>query len=701
MTFSSENENAMKRGWMLLLFVAAYVFSIAIRMIWVSQMGDNPNFIWNNELMINTNDGYYFASGAQQELFGTLQHNPRVPDWLSYGVVFFTTILVQYSPFSLDTVILYLPAIVSSIVVIPIILIGRLYGSTLAGFFAALIGAIAWSYYNRTMTGYYDTDMFSAMMPMFILYFLLATLETEKRIYMLLSALSILIYPFLYDSGLSLIYAMGLLYMGYMAVFHRQDTFTWHSIILIAIALMGIPFWVKFALVIGLYFVFLKTVFTQQKLMVAAAVAVLLFLYTGNVFTIIWDKFSGYYFRGVDESGGLRFYEVAQTVREAGQIPFDVMANRISGSVPGVLAALVGYLLLVVRHRGFVLALPLIGIGVFSLWGGLRFTVYAVPVAAISVVYLFIVISRYLENKLAKIAMVAALTGAMLYPNITHIIGYKVPTVFGKPEVEALDRLSKMGSDKDYVLTWWDFGYPIWYYANKNTLIDGGKHNHDNFLISQMMLGDSQLEAARLSRLSVETYIASHYRIVADELFRNGKPDQVDVGNYLETLQYGSPEIPSATRDVYWFLPFKMLRILPTVAAFSNRDLNSGQNYPDHFFYQARQMKESKEMIDLGGGVALLKRSGNVRLGQSEVPLKSFYTLRADKNGKMQVSENPVHSNGRLSIVYLPNYGTALLMDEYFLNSNYIQMFLFDRYDSDLFEPVVKSPLVKIYKLKI
>ena len=90
---------------------------------------------------------------------------------------------------------------------------------------------------------------------------------------------------------------------------------------------------------------------------------------------------STYFNRGIEDVG-LHFYQVKQTVREAGIIPFDTMANRISGSVLGVFAALAGYIILVIRHKEFILALPLIGIGLFSLVGGLRFTVYAVPVAA-------------------------------------------------------------------------------------------------------------------------------------------------------------------------------------------------------------------------------------------------------------------------------------------------------------------------------
>jgi len=132
--------------------------------------------------MINTNDGYYFASGAQQALFGMHMDNPRIPSVWSYGTVALTVLLAKITPFSLETITLYLPAIVSSLVVIPIILIGRLFGMTWWGFFSALLGAVVWSYYNRTMVGYYDTDMFSAMAPMFILYFLMkSTMDMTLR----------------------------------------------------------------------------------------------------------------------------------------------------------------------------------------------------------------------------------------------------------------------------------------------------------------------------------------------------------------------------------------------------------------------------------------------------------------------------------------------------------------------------------------
>jgi len=230
--------NQVTTKQMLGLMLLAYMFSFAVRMIWVWQFKDDPNFYWNDQLMINTNDGYFFASGAQEALSGLHTENPRVFGIWDYGLIFFTTLFAKITPFSLETIILYMPAVISSLVVVPIILIARLYGESLWGFFAALLGSIAWSYYNRTMIGYYDTDMFSAMAPMFILFFLMkSTIDFNLRS-ALYAAIAIVIYPFLYDQGLAIVYAMGMIYGVYMVWFHKDEKTTYASLILIFLALM-------------------------------------------------------------------------------------------------------------------------------------------------------------------------------------------------------------------------------------------------------------------------------------------------------------------------------------------------------------------------------------------------------------------------------------------------------------------------------
>ena len=696
------NEDNKTPNYTLLgtLMLITYIFSMLIRMIWVYQFQDNPQFIWNDQLMINTNDGYYFASAAQKWLEGTLQYNNQVKDLFYTAAITFSAFATSLLPISLDTAILYMPAIISSLVVIPIILIGRLFNITAVGFFAALLGSIAWSYYNRTMIGYFDTDMFSAMAPMFILYFLLATIKTEKAKFALYSALSILIYPFLYDHGQAIIYAMGVIYMMYMIMFHRKDTFTYHSILLISIGLMAFNPWLQLLTIFLIFFAIQKKFITANISFYASLVTVFLFLYTGHIFDLILSKVMLYFNRGVEDQG-LHFFQVIQTVREAGQIPFETMANRISGSTIGLFAALAGYIVLVMRHKEFILALPLIGIGVFSLIGGLRFTVYAVPIAAISAIFLFHVIALYAKEKKTYYLILTVLSIGIIYPNITHIISYKVPTVFMSKEVQVLDNLKQQSSSKDYVITWWDYSYPIWYYSDKNTLIDGGKHQNDNFIVSEILLTTSQLEAARLSRLAVETYVTSDYQTVSDTLFKNHQPDQVDVSAYLENLRYGDIKLPAKSRDVFLYLPMRMLDILPTVKIFSNLDLSTGHPLSKPFFYSTQRFQDSGNVIQFGNGIALLKQEGMIQIGQQKVPLGEFIKVRYNQNGKLDINRKTITPMGPITVIYLESYQRFLILDNEYLNSTFIQMYVFENYDKTLFEPVILDPLVKIYKLKV
>lgn len=696
--FKLEEEKLSTKKIVLLMLIA-YAFSFLVRMIWVYQFNGVDSFYWNNQLMINTNDGYYFASSAQQFLEGMHIDNPRVVSWLSQATSFVTVLAVKLTPFSLESAILYMPAIISSLVVIPMILIANLYRVPLLGFFSALIGSIAWSYYNRTMVGYYDTDMFSAMAPMFILYFLLSAIEDEKLESSLYAALAIFSYPFLYNSGLSIIYSIGLLYMAYMIVFHRKDTFTYQSIVLITIALLQFNMFAKTLLIFATYFVMKKEMLKAEHIKYAAYVLILFFLFYSNMFGIIFAKIAGYTAKGA-EGEGLKFYGVAQTVREAGKIPFETMANRISGSELGVIVSLIGYIMMVIKYRPFILALPLIGIGVFSLMGGLRFTVYAVPIAAMGALFAFYVIGSFIANKKAKYTLLTLFTLAMLLPNIVHIIGYKVPTVFNKQEVKVLDKLKSEGSEKDYIVTWWDYGYPLWFYTNKNTLIDGGKHNQDNFLASKILSSTSQKEAAYLSRLAVEKYVETN-STVAPLLFSDAEGKAVDVSDYFLGLKNDMVSIPKKTREIYIYLPLRMLNIFPTVNVFSNLDLNSGQSFARPFFYQSSSARDMGNMLSLGGGVMIDKKSGKLKLGNQTVPLKQMIVSQIDNKGKVHNQVQTINPTSRFSVIFMKSYGKFLVLDDKMFNSLFIQLFVLGNVDSRYFESVIEDPLAKVYRVKI
>ncbi len=304
--------------------------------------------------------------------------------------------------------------------------------------------------------------------------------------------------------------------------------------------------------------------------------------------------------------------ESKQTIREAGQIPFSMFANRISGSEIGVFIAFIGYIVLVIKHRAFILALPLMGIGAFALLGGLRFTVYAVPMAAMGAIYLFFVLGDFFKDKKLKYLFILLATAAMIYPNVTHIIEYKVPTVLNKAEVEDLVKLNEIADAKDYTLSWWDYGYPIWYYSETSTLIDGGKHINDNFIISKIMQTSSPELAANLSRLAVETYVDSNYTNIANTMFRNGKEDQLDPNLLLSELESNTYALPEKTRDIYLYLPYRMLRIFPTVAVFGNLDLTTGKAERKISFYPTSAVGNKDGVVTFGNGITFDTQKGEI-----------------------------------------------------------------------------------------
>ena len=706
-------ENKLTLGYVFL----AYIFVFAFHLYWVYWAHNISEFYWHGQLMINNVDGYYFGSGAQRILDGLHLDNPRLDGIWHYGLAVVTAYASKFFHISIDSVMLYMSAIISSLVVIPIVLIGKLYKNIDWGFLAALIGGIGWSYYNRTLAGYYDTDMFSASLPMFILYFLLKAIKDKSILYTLIAGITVILYPWLYDQGLSIVYGMGIMAFIYMVVFHFKDEFTYKFIIVFAVSLLTIDPIIRIALLAVLYFLFKNKEFNLKDLQIVSIISVLVFFYTGNVFGIILNKVFSYS-TSTTSYDTLKFLNVNRTVSEASHIPWNIVFDRIMGSSLGLVIAVFGYILLVKKYKEFIIALPLWGIGFFAFVGGLRFTVYAVPIAAISGIYFFIWIINKLkkDNIKQKVLILVGGTLFLIAPNITHIVGcceksellssikkiyplssypYLTPTTFKKSEVKVLDELRKKSNDKDYVITWWDYGYPIWYYADVNTLIDGGKHNEDNYIVSKILTTQNPYLAANLSKLAIKTYVDTK-KTVATQLFLKDKK-AIDVDNFLDKVGSKEYKSPTLNRDVFVMFPYRMFNILPTVQAFSNRNINTGAVYKNHFFYKGRVAKRGKYLFVKNIPIDLSKAI--IKLGRNNVPIKEFDFVAYDRKGKLEVKQQRVRENG-LNVIILKSYGEAIIVDDFYYNSSFIQMFVFEHYNHQLFEPVVLNPLMKVYKVK-
>ncbi|WP_172199891.1 STT3 domain-containing protein [Campylobacter sp. RM16188] len=762
------------------LIAVAFAFSVFCRMYWVYWASAYEPFFWNDQLMISTNDGYAFAEGARDMMAGF--HQPNDLSYYGRSLSSLTYVLASFLPFKFETIILYMSVFFSSLIVVPVILIAREYGMLKVGFVAALLASIANSYYNRTMAGYYDTDMLVIVLAVFVLWSMVRLVESKQRSNLIYIPVFILIYNWWYPSSFSLNSAMIGLFLIYTLIFDRTNKLNYEALIFMIIALTNIDYVPKFSIIIALYaaIYFKPEIWNKKTIAILAACAVALFAACGGLKPIIFQlKF--YIFRDVAESTGLTFhyYNVNQTIRESSIVPFDTFAQRISGHVITFIVAFIGTVLMAFKFRSFLLATPMLLLGFLAVKGGLRFTVYAVPVMALGFGYIlnlsinslkdgkhfkkfciaalavfiatlclyfdrfygaineslpvfgqnlalvipvsevkigsylifalvfafacgisYLIINSVKSNRILSRLALISITLVALAPCVWHIYGYKVSTVFVQKEVESVSKLEQIAGREDYTLAWWDYGYPIRYYADTKTLIDGGKHlGRDNFAVS-FALGEPQRASANMARLEVEYTERKFSEKFGSNLAQMMKEyNFTDVNLFLNSLNDKEFKLPNKTRDIYYYLPDAMMHIFPVALQFSRLDLSSGKKYEDLLFHIGRPYSLSKDRIDIGNGFSISNDATTLSFAGEKIPMNTYYETNYNEKEELVVKKFERDKDGKIYVVYMKDYGRFLVLDKQSLDSTYVQLFVFENYDKELFEPVLLNGAVKIYKL--
>ncbi|KAA6225470.1 MULTISPECIES: STT3 domain-containing protein [unclassified Campylobacter] len=784
-----KNENLQA----LLLIIFAYAFSVLARFYWVLWAGGFEQFYFNNQLMIISNDGYAFAEGARDMIAGFHQEN----DLSYYGssLSTLTYLLYKFSPFQFESILLYMSTFFSSLIVIPIILIAKEYKVLFMGFMAAIIACIAKSYYNRTMSGYYDTDMLVIVLPMFILYFMIRLILRKDDLMLLALPLCIGIYLWWYPSSYTLNVSLIGLFLIYNFIFHRKEKLFYMAVILSAICLSNIAWFYQSAIIVLLFTFFiliLKEKYCNFLFLGILGLLTLVFLiFSGGIDPILYQlKF--YIFRddaSTSLTQGFVYFNVNLTIQEVESIDLDTFMQRISNNALIFLASFLGFLWLVKEHKSMILSLPMLVLGFLALKGGLRFTIYSVPIMAlgfgflslkllnflksfnfktliqkrlyqlsifafclvvllISVVIFYKELLEYefLQNELGinnkldytflsfifehelvfsiivlsffmffilefiyrkkKELFQTCFIVLMLVLSLTyafkHIYEYKASSVFTQSEALLLDDLWAVAKRDDYVIAWWDYGYGIRYYSDVKTLVDGGKHlGKDNFFPS-FVLSKDQISAANMARLSVE-YVEKdfkeHYTDILQAMMRDYNQSNVDL--FLDSLSDKKFKFKGEkTRDIYIYMPTKMALIFPTIASFSNIDLESGKSMGS-FFAPSYVQGSNKGQIYLNNGIILSDDFRYFILDDDIYTINSFVEINSIRQNENNIVSIDKNANFYLFLIKDTSLQARfIIMDKNMYKSAFVQMFFFSNYDNDLYELVMNTKDAKVFKLK-
>ncbi|TQR41043.1 peptide-binding protein [Campylobacter sp. MIT 12-8780] len=698
----------------LFLYIAlAFIFSVLCRLYWVFWASEFSEFYFNDELMIISNDGYAFAEGARDMIAGF--HQPNDLSYFGSSLSTLTYYLYKLTPFSFETIILYMSVFFSSLVVVPVMLIAYEYKMLKAGFLAALLASIANSYYNRTMAGYYDTDMLAIVLPCFVLYFMIRLIIKKDKFSLITLPFVMMFYLWYYPSSYTLNVAFVGLFLLYTLAFHRQERINYEALSFMLIALAPIA-WFYQAAILALLFAFfnLTTRFFTLKALIWLLILSLVFLFLSGGLDPILYQLNFYIFKSAavgSVSESFSYFNVNQTIQEVGSIDLSVFMQRIAASELAFICAVLGLILLIKDHKSFLLALPMLALGFLALRGGLRFTIYAVPVMALGFGYfVYFLVLKLAHFRLAKpIILTFALIISLGFA-LKHIYEYKAPSVFNANEARILDRLKSIASAEDYVLAWWDYGYPVRYYSDVKTLADGGKHlGKDNFLPSYALSFD-QVSGANLARLGVEYTEKSFYdkndSLLQADLLKAMMRDYnaSEASLFLHALKYKNFKANEKTRDIYFYLPARMSPIFPTVASFSHIDLQNGQiNDPFVFSTALALGKDEKTgFYYLSNGMFLSDDFTHIMLGENAYAIKAVYEFDSIKDASFK--QRMIDENGNFYVFYLKeslSYPMQfIIMDKTMFDSLFVQLFFFNNYDKDLFEPVILDKDAKIYKLK-
>ena len=152
-----------------------------------------PQYFFNGERILTTNDGYHYANATRDLLQGYSGDEAfyesaefQLPAMFS---AFVYKIISIFWDISLDSFFYYLPIVLSPLLVLPVYLIAKnLSGSSFVALCAAALAPITQAYSFRTMGGYYDTDMLILTLPLMGAYFLLRILEFNRLRDVLLGA---------------------------------------------------------------------------------------------------------------------------------------------------------------------------------------------------------------------------------------------------------------------------------------------------------------------------------------------------------------------------------------------------------------------------------------------------------------------------------------------------------------------------------
>lgn len=711
----------------VVLVVIAMAFVLQLRLLYADSTRFMPQYFFNGERILTTNDGYHYANATRDLLDGYSGKDVlfsadefRMPAILS-------VIAYKMLPISLDEMFFYMPMVLSILLAIPVFLIAKNVSNTLVAFLAALLAPITQSYAIRTMGGYYDTDMLILTLPLMAVYFLLRTIEYSKiRDCILCAIFCVLSMAWHATSGIYLLGFSLFLAICYALIFMRKTPKVFELLSILIIALSTINIYLKIALIaIFLHFIIdrvyvFKDITTQikSKLRYKSAVLFLLALGIGLLanMDLFLKKFIMYIVASdVLQNSGIIVRGVTDTILELKPLYFSGAVTRIIGDYSIFAISSLGILLLFYKKPQTIILLPFILLGLASVKIGIRFSMFASPIFSIGVFYFVYFITRFthriFDDKVViygvKIVIYIVISWSAIMPHVyfSKNIGY-APSLYSS-ELSALNAIKEdSASRNDVTISWWDYGFLTSYYSNTRSIISGiDMDGVMHFIAARIITDTNQKASYNLMKIATNLYYNipkdSNKNLVEKIVEKYGNMENPnDVFNNMADVSY---EIPQE-REIYIFIPYQLFELTATIEQFSDIDLRNGKaTFADAKMVQYFKIEndkidnyvlDEKVKFDAKNGTITDIESGKV------LQVQAFNTITRIHNTLRTTTKRYNDDKNALIAVYSSELNRFFLIDERTNNSLLVQFFLYENYDRNLYSMIYKESQSKAWKLK-
>ena len=696
----------------ILYTTVIYLFGVLVRLIMLYQAGQiGPLWSGENPISVWAPDAGRYGYYAKQILTGI--ELPFRDDYLlGYLVAYFAKNL----HISIDWAMLLFPVIVAPLIVVPIIMLGSAIKAPILGLLSAAIAVSGTFFYVRSTIGYVDTDGINMFLMLMSMAFIILAFAKKSLIYGFLGALTIALFGWWYHSAAILnISVVGSAFL-YILLYDKKEKTSLSIFLLLLPSLAPVGFLEKIFL-LSISFILLYSIQKNDSvkwkhywfIILVGFIGAFLFLHPEHYI----NRAQSYLSQADSKtfiSDGIKYYYINDLKNIAEVVPVNLWNAYAPLYVTKIYIwlATFGFVLMLFGKRAMIATLPLLILGYLSSWAGSRFTMFATPMMAFGFVYLTYVVRNILAMFFEKSRYIVRLpyyaTALVLVLMIYNIFSWNSGKwkrlQFYSDDVKLLKSFSKNLSNNDTIVGEWDYGWPLWYYTGRNiTLSDNGYHGGpDTHIIAQMLLSNDQYFVANAARY-LSRYKAPKNNYAATFTLPLILKDQTIDQLLYKLHNQNKIKLLNEKGNVYLILYQNMIKTYGVTERFAYYNMKKGYLEKDRIpeYNITPIVKPFSHDYGLLEGFGYIFDSSDGKLMDADGNKSKINMLMISRDNKRKESYT-YHKNSNMNL--LDAKGMLFWLDQKAYNGFYIQAFLLDVYDHNLFEKVGETPRMKIFRVK-